>query len=100
MRYLILSAVYLGSCLIDEFNGEVDLNSLGISPELIEEITLWQNSYAKFIPMSNDQRLSFITEMEKLDVAGIEIAKKLQLLIPGNAKVKYFSELKSSLIAY
>lgn len=100
MRYLILSAEYLGSCLRDEFNGEVELNSLGISPELIEEITSWQNSYAKFIPMSNDQRHSFLTDMEELDISGIEIAKKLQFVIPGNAKVKYFSELKSSFITY
>ncbi|WP_032113839.1 hypothetical protein [Candidatus Paracaedibacter symbiosus] len=96
MKYLILSPSYSGSCIQDEFNGEIELEDLNLPKDFIEEINIWHFAYKKFIPLSKEQRNIYAHVMEALDNQGLEIASKLKTLIPGGAKIKYFSERKLS----
>lgn len=94
MHYLILSADYMKPSLKDEFNGYVDLRKLGVPQNLIEELTLWNDSYNRIIPLTMEQRENQIQIIQELDEQGKKIARDLERLVPGGAKVKYFSEGK------
>lgn len=56
MRYVILIVEYIGSCIRDEFEGEIAIESLGLSEETLEELIVWQNDYRKIIPLSTKER--------------------------------------------
>ena len=94
MKYIVLMPDYTGSCIRDEFEGEIAMESLGLPKEIFNEITVWHNAYRKIIPLSEEEREQRIEEIEKLDAQGLELAKNLKTLVPGGAKVKYFSEGK------
>ena len=94
MKYIVLMPDYTGSCIRDEFEGEIAMESLNLPKKTFNEITIWHNAYRKIIPLSKEEREQKIEEIEKLDAQGLEFAKSLKTLIPGGAKVKYFSEGK------
>jgi hypothetical protein len=94
MKYIVLMPDYTGSCIRDEFEGEIAIESLGLPKEILNKITVWHNAYRKIIPLSKEEREQRIEEIEKLDAQGLELAKSLKTLVPGGAKVKYFSEGK------
>lgn len=92
MKYMILMPDYTGSCIRDEFEGEVNVDELGLSTQMISELKSWHNEYRKIIPLSLEEREASVDQIEELDKMGLHIAKKLEIEISGGAKVKYFSE--------
>lgn len=94
MKYIVIIPDYMGSCIRDEFEGEIAVESLELPDDIINEINAWHNNYRKIIPLSTKERGQRKEEIEKLDAQGLELAKCLETLIPGGAKVKYFSEGK------
>jgi len=94
MRYLVITPDYTQSCIRDEFEGVISLDDLSLPKEFIDEISIWHDSYRKIIPLGSADRKTCMREIEKLDMQGIKIAKQLSNLVPGGAKVKYFSEGK------
>ncbi|MGL4427020.1 MAG: hypothetical protein ACRCUQ_04630 [Alphaproteobacteria bacterium] len=99
MKYLTIMPDYTGSCIKDDFSGEfVDLESMELPKDLLEEILNWHSDYRKIIPLSEKERNESLEEIEKLDIRGINIAKKLIKL--KNIKIKYFSEGKLQYIYF
>jgi hypothetical protein len=92
MRYLTITPDYTGSCIKDEFTGQLAIEELGLPQAYIDAISLWNESYRVIIPFSEEQRQARKKEIEKLDRQGIEFSKTLKELVPGEVKVKYFSE--------
>lgn len=89
MRFLTIASNYTGPCIQDNFEGPISIDQLGLSDSFIQEINVWNEAYKVIIPLSEK-----INEIELLDQHGLEIANKLQRLVPGGAKVNYFSEGK------
>lgn len=94
MRYLTIRPDCTDSCLSDDFGKSVSIEDLDLPKNFINAITDWHNNYRKIIPLDSNERLKHISEIEKLDAQGLRIASKLQELIHGGAKIKYFSEGK------
>jgi len=94
MKYMVLMPDYTGSCLRDEFEGELNIDELGLSTQIINELKNWHNKYRKIIPLSMEEREAVVERIEELDRNGINIAKKLEIEVKDGAKVRYFSEGK------
>jgi hypothetical protein len=94
MRYLTVMPDYTQSCIKDDFDGYLELGELGIPQDFIDEVTEWHSVYREIIPLDDASRKSVMEQIDELDKQGLEIAKRLQTIIPGEAKVKYFSEGK------
>ncbi len=95
MKYLILIADYTGSCIQDEYNhNRISLNDLDIPEDLRKNLKSWHAEYRKIIPLPDEERSQIMDKIESLDAQGIKLAKKISELIPGGAKVKYYSEGK------
>ena len=94
MRYLTLVPDYTGSCIQDDFEVNVSLEKLNLPKNFINQLTIWHNLYRAIIPLSENERKVRINEIEELDKQGLQLAKTLKKLIPGGAKIKYFSEGK------
>lgn len=92
-RYLTVTANYTGSCIQDDYVGEINLKNLNLKFEFLNELSLWNEEYKKIIPLSDQERLSLIKKIDKLDEWGINISKKLMDLFP-NSKIRYYSEGK------
>lgn len=92
MKYIILIPDYTGYCIRDEFEGEISLEKLNLPKSLFNKIVTWHNAYREIIPLSEEERKSKKEEIQNLDAQGLEFARSLKSLIPGGAKVKYFSE--------
>lgn len=92
MRYLTIMPDYTGSCIRDDFAGEVDLLGLGLPSEYVEKVNSWHITYREIIPLDEAERAALSEKIKDLDYKGIELAKKLMELIGGDAKVRYFSE--------
>ena len=94
MKYLTLIPDYTGSCIQDDYNGRIELSELNLPGDLIGEIEIWHELYRAIIPLSEEQRLNKLQTIEQLDLQGLQLAKKISQLIPGGAKVRYYSEGK------
>lgn len=94
MKYLTVMSDYTGSCLYDDFIGQIEFDELGLPQEYISMLYSWNESYRRIIPLSENERFELNEEIEQLDREGIELARKLIYLVPGGAKVKYYSEVK------
>ncbi len=92
MRYLTIMPDYTGSCIKDDYTGQIDIEDLELPQGYIDEISFWHESYRAIIPLSDEQRLARKGEIEDLDKQGLELSRKLTDLVSGGAKVKYFSE--------
>ncbi len=92
MKYLTLMPDYTGSCIRDDFEGQIEPTLLGLPQSFLRRLYTWQDLYKKIIPLDQDEREKKIHEIERLDQEGLSLAKELRQLIPGGAKVKYFSE--------
>ncbi len=92
MKYLTIIPDYTGSCIKDDFTGQIEIEELGLPQDFIDEISSWHESYKIIIPLSDAQRLAQMEEIEKLDKKGLKLSQKLTKLLLGGAKVKYFSE--------
>lgn len=92
MKYLTIIPDYTGSCIKDDFTGRIDIKDLELPQDIIDEISSWHESYRVIIPLSEEQRAVRKREIDDLDKQGLELSKKLADLVPGGAKVKYFSE--------
>lgn len=94
MRYLTLAADYSDVSIQDELNGAQKPTDLGLSSDLVADITTWNERYQSVIPAGVDQRgvdpmAALIVE---LDQAGVELAGRIAGSIEGGAKVRYYSE--------
>ena len=98
MKYLIIMPDYTTSCLRDAFEGPIKVEELKLPREFIRELSYWHDLYRKIIPLDDEARAMRIEEIERLDNKGLELAKKLKDLVPGGAKVKYYSEGKSQFL--
>ena len=92
MRYLTIIPDYAGSCIRDDYNGQVNIEDLELPQDFLEEISFWHKSYRMIIPLSEEERAARKEEIKDLDKQGIELSRKLTDLLPEGAKVKYFSE--------
>jgi len=94
MRYLTVAAKYTGSCITDDFHGQVNCRELHVDEELCKELNAWNTAYKVIIPLDMSDREKRFEEINKLDEWGLHLAKKLASVVQGGAKVKYFSEGK------
>lgn len=94
MKYLTLTVDYTDSCIHDDAGSEIKLDDLGLPKDFIDELTVWHAAYLEIIPLNDGQRLSKMDKIEELDQTGLYLARRLMDLVPGGAKVKYFSEGK------
>ena len=92
MRYLTIIPDYTGSCIKDDYIGQIDIDDLELPQDYVDEISSWNESYRIIIPLSDEQRAVRRREIENLDKKGLELSRKLTGLVLGGAKVKYFSE--------
>jgi hypothetical protein len=92
MAYLTIVPDYTGFCIKDDFAGQLAIEELRLPQAYIDAISSWNESYKAIIPLSEEQRQVRKKEIEELDRLGIEFSKILKDLVPGGAKVKYFSE--------
>lgn len=92
MRYLTVAAEYTGSCVKDDFQGQVECHELLSDKELCQELEKWNADYKVIIPLDMDERDQRRNEIDMLDKKGILLAKKLASAIQGGAKVRYYSE--------
>ena len=94
MRYLTVAAEYIGSCIKDDSQGQIDCHELLLDEDLCKELEEWNADYKVIIPLDMDEREQRYDEIKILDERGIRLAKKLTEAIKGGAKVKYYSEGK------
>lgn len=94
MKYLTLIPDYTGSCIQEDNVGSITLESLSIPTQLVKEINEWHQEYRKIIPLSDHDRSLRMEDIEKLDSYGLLLADKLRKMVPGGAKVRYYSEGK------
>ncbi len=94
MKYLTLIPDYTGSCIQDVDNKRIEINELGLPQDLAHEIESWHALYKKIIPLSEEQRLERIKHIEELDEQGLRLAREISQLVPGGAKIRYYSEGK------
>lgn len=92
MKYLIIMPDYTQSCIVDEFNGRIDLKKLNLPESLFQEFEDWHYRYRKIIPLSDEQRKKHKEEIEKLDNQGLKLGLKLKEFMSEEIKIKYFSE--------
>ena len=92
MRYLTIIPDYTKFCIQDDFNEQIKIEELHLPENYIKEVTSWHARYRSIIPLDDNERQKQKLEIERLDKQGLELSKKLQQLVPGGAKVKYFSE--------
>ena len=92
MKYLTLIPNYTGSCIQDDFEGQINLESLNLPHDFIEKLNVWHDSYKAIIPLNEQERKKISREIENLDDEGLQLAKTLKQLISGETKIKYFSE--------
>lgn len=94
MKYLTLIPDYTGSCIQDDAGNAIEIQDLNLPKDFIDELASWHSAYREIIPLSDEQRLAITDRIEELDNIGLSLAGKLKDLMPGGAKVKYFSEGK------
>jgi hypothetical protein len=94
MRYITIAPDYTGSCIRDDFNGQLDLTDLDLPEDFIKEISMWHELYKEIIPLSEEQREDREKDINVLDFQGLRLAEKLKELMSRDIKVRYFSEGK------
>lgn len=92
MKYLTIIPNYTGSCIEDDYTGQINIEDLELPQNYVDEISSWHESYRVIIPLSIEQRADRKEEIENLDKQGLKLSHKLSSLVVGGAKVKYFSE--------
>lgn len=94
MRYLTIMPDYTQSCIKDDYKGRVEIEELNLPQEFVAELNNWHSNYREIIPLDDDQRQVIMNRIDQLDEWGLKLAHQLVTLVPGGAKVKYFSEGK------
>lgn len=93
MRYLTVMPDYTSSCIKDDFGGQIDVDELDFLPqEYVSRLNNWHTMYRAIIPLSSYERAAVKEKIDKLDEEGLALSKELRDLVPGGAKVKYYSE--------
>jgi hypothetical protein len=94
MRYLTLAADYGEVSLRDELDGAQRPTELGLSSDLVADITAWNERYQSVIPADVDQRGAdpMAALIVELDQAGIELTGRIADALGAGAKVRYYSE--------
>ncbi|MDX6649961.1 MAG: hypothetical protein QOJ97_1912 [Solirubrobacteraceae bacterium] len=94
MRYLKLAADYGEVSLRDEQTGPQKPTDLGLPPDLIADITRWNECYQPVIPADVEQRRvdPMASLIGELDQAGVELAERIADALEDEAKVSYYSE--------
>lgn len=87
-----MSASYSGDCVRNEFGGEVDLNSLGVTVDTISNLVKWNSKYKQIMPMTREQRVEHHKLIKLLDSEGIELSYTLEAELSDSSKIKYYSE--------
>ncbi|MCK1511970.1 hypothetical protein IVB22_05195 [Bradyrhizobium sp. 190] len=96
MRYVTIDGMLSGTGIRDSLTGEyLDLNEVGLSPELVRRIEKWVIDYeTAHYGQFNDE-----VENQRLDQDGIEIARQAQSQLP-EMKVAYFSNAQMKKIGF
>ena len=94
MRYLTWAADYTGSCISDDFEGQINYSKLQLDDGFCKQLDQWTAAYKIYIPMEMEERKKYLGEIEGLDIKGIQLAGELAIQVKGGAKVKYYSEGK------
>ena len=92
MKYLTIIPDYTSSCIKDDFVGQIDIKKLGLPQDYLEALSAWHESYRAIIPWNDEQRKRKKGEIRSLDEQGLVFSRQLSYLVPGGAKVRYFSE--------
>ena len=91
MRYLTLAADHLEPSVTEEALELSSLDDLGLSTPLTDEVRAWNARYQRVVPLPGSERFALADEIERLDRAGLELARRIAAeLAP--AKVRYYSE--------
>ena len=92
MRYLTVTAEYMGTGLKDKFEGSLSPDKLNLPVDLEAEIFLWNEAYQAVIPMNNDGRCFNAELIKSLDNQGLVITRKIKEFVGVDHKIEYYSE--------
>lgn len=98
MKYLTIMPDYTGSCIWDECEGNIPLDTLKLPPVFLDRLNAWNNAYKKIIPLNEEKRKEMALEIERLDKEGLLIVENLKQLSSDPIKIRYFSEGKGIFI--
>lgn len=93
MRYLTLAADYREPSLVDERDGPMRVDDLGV-PGLGDAIVAWNERYQLVMPAGIEERRAnpMASLINQLDRAGCSLAERVAAALGDGAKVKYYSE--------
>lgn len=94
MRYLTITADYLGTGVKDDFTGSVDIKALELPDEIAQRLASWVASYQPIISLDENERSLRAEEIERLDQQGLAVARDIKSYFGENAKIQYYSEGK------
>ena len=92
MKYLTIMPDYTGSCLWDNFAGNIALNSLQLSDDFINRLNAWHSAYKTIIPLDEAQRKAMFLEIDRLDQEGLLLTQELKRCLAEVVKIRYYSE--------
>lgn len=92
MRYLTVTANFMGTGLKDKFEGQLNPDELYLTMDLRLEISSWNKAYQPVISMSFDDRHSNADLIKSLDDQGLTIARKIKKFLGDDYKIDYYSE--------
>ena len=90
MKNFEFAADYLRPMLKSNADDELEFEDFEIDQALKNEIIDWNEKYQHIIPLDQAKRAYFLNDIEQLDNTGLQLAKKLEIVLDG--KVRYFSE--------
>jgi hypothetical protein len=94
MRYLTITADYLGTGVKDDYAGPVDPQTLNLPQEIIQRISRWVAAYQPLILLNDNDRSFRKEEIERLDQDGLALARDIKNHFGEKAKIQYYSEGK------
>jgi hypothetical protein len=94
MRYLTVMPDYTGSCIWDDFEGNLALDRLQLPNDFVDRLNSWHNLYKKIIPLSEEVRATMHLEIGRLDQEGLLLMQELKSCLAGDTKIRYYSEGK------
>jgi len=92
VRYLTLVADYTGAPLRESDGTVIGPDDLRLPPHIWNDLDAWNQRYREVLPLDEEGRKKRRGEIRVLDQKGRELAVLIETLVPGGAKVAYYSE--------
>jgi hypothetical protein len=92
MRYLTITADYLGTGVKDDYAEPIDPQTLNLPQEITDRISRWVAAYQPLISLDENERSLRREEIERLDQDGLNLARDIKTHLREKAKIQYYSE--------